>query len=160
MRDMLKTFLEQFADLCGYDLMPRDMGSWSDLFWYQFPNITDIAAGATAAPVSVTIQDDSHFLWIASSYHYSLNEAAFTYSTQPIPNMLVTLLDSGSGKQMMNAGVPIDCIFGSPGKPFMLPEPKVLSRNSVITATVQNFDAASATANLMMSLIGRKLYNV
>lgn len=159
-KDIVYSFLEELANLCNYDLRPRDLGSWSDLFWYQFPVISNVAAGATAAPVQVIIQDDSDFEWIASSYHFNLANAAFLYNTQPIPNMSVVIIDSGSGKQLMNAPVPVDCIFGSPGKPYMLAQPRVLTRNSTYTATATNFDAAVATGQLYLTMIGRKLYNV
>ena len=157
---IVAAFLAELADYCGYTLQVKNSNEWSDLFYYTFPDVTDIAAGSTSQPVTVQIQNDSDFEWMASCYHYSLAEAAFTYSSQPIPNWKATIIETGSGKQLMNAPTPVDSIFGVPGRPIWLQQPKVFSRNSVIQMTIANFDAAVADGNFIATFIGRKLYNV
>lgn len=160
MNSLLQKMLAELADTFGYALSPKNDRGWSDLFFYQFPRITNVAAGGTSAPVTIQIQDDSHFEWQASAFQFNVAQAAITVATQNIPNMSVNIVDTGSGKQLMNSNVPVTSIFGRPGQPIKLIEPKILSRNSVLAITAQNYDAAVATGDLWLTLIGRKLYNV
>lgn len=162
MEGLINRLLAEAADLLGYEVKEKGpITSWSDMFWYQFPAIEDLAAGATGAAVTITIQNDSDFEWIESVYQFSLAEAAQTFSDGDLPNMLVTIVDTGSGKNLMNAAVPVTAMFGNHlFGPIKLPQPKILLSNSTISITPTNFDAAVANGRLYLTLIGRKLYNL
>jgi hypothetical protein len=157
--NFLQGILAELAEYFGYVLTPRPGLGWADIFFYTFPRITNIAAAATSAPSTITIQDDSDFEWLASAFQFNVAQAAITVATQNIPNMAVNIIDTGSGKQLMNANTPVTSIFGRPGQPIYLPHPRILTRNSVYSITAQNYDAAVATGDLWLTLIGRKLYN-
>lgn len=159
MQNILHGFLSELTDLFGFKLVPKSILDWSDIFFYQFPRIQNVAAGAAAAPVTVQIQHDSDFEWLCGSFHFDLAQAAFQWNTTPIPNMSLNIIETGSGKQLMNANVPVGALFGAPGRePIALPQPKIFTRDSVVSITATNFDAAVATGDLWLTMIGRKLY--
>lgn len=130
---------------------------WRDNFEYVFPVFSSIAAGAQQSQ-QITIQSDSDFEWCFGAYQYSLAYAAFTESTRPIPNSSVLIVDQGSGRQLSNAAVPIEALFGFPGQPYELPLSKVFKKNATISAQVTNFDAAVATGKLYLVMNGYKIF--
>lgn len=130
---------------------------WRDPFTYVFPVFSAVAAGAQATQ-QLTIQSDADFEWVYGAYQYSLAFAAFTESTRPIPNSSVVIQDQGSGRQLSNAAVPVENLFGMPWQPFELPLSKVFKANSTLAAILTNNDAAVATGRLYLSLIGYKIF--
>ena len=160
-QSIIHDLLMELADACGFVLQPKGSSlEWSDVFWYTFGRVQNVTHGQTASPVQIQIQNDSDFEWQASIMWFDLAQAAFTYSTQPMPNASVTIVETGSGKQLMNTTTPLGSLFGIPETgPMYLCQPKVLKRNSVVQATVTNFDAAVDTGDIWMTFIGRKLYN-
>lgn len=144
----------------GNEYMLRDgqrARIWRDPFEYVFPVFSNLAAGAAGTQI-VTIQADSDFEWVYGAYQFNLANAAFTESTRPIPNCTVLITDQGSGRQMMNAAIPVENLFGMPGQPFELPLSKVFRANATIGAQVTNIDAATATGQLRLTMIGYKIF--
>lgn len=137
---------------------PPGYQPFPDWFTYQVPVFSNLAAAGGTATNQILIQADADFEWVAAVYQFDLAAAAYTYTTRPIPNMTIQITDSGSGRQLMNAAVPVTSIFGAPEKPQMLPISKVFKRNATIQFTATNFDAAVATGNLRLSLIGWKTF--
>lgn len=129
-----------------------------ELFIYQVPVFTNLAATSGTATNQLQIQADSDFEWTHGVYEFDLAAAAVTLSTQSVPNMTVQIADTGSGRFMMNAAVPVPSLFGPLTKPRRLPISKIFKANSSVAFTAVNFDAAVATGNLRLSLIGWKLY--
>jgi len=117
-----------------------------------------LAAG-TSANGSVQIQADSAFKWTKACYYADIDAAAFQVDTQPVPNVSITIQDSGSGRSLFNLAVPVPSIFGFGTLPFILPIPRIFLARSSMAVTVQNFDAA-ATYNLRLSFIGTKLFQM
>lgn len=132
-----------------------------DWFSYVFPTFAAIAAASAASPQQqITIQDDSAFELRRITYHADNAAAAFTSSTVPIGNLTALIVNSGSGRQLMNNPVPLDSIATPPGvTPMDLPWPKVFERNSVITLTLTNFDAAGTPA-VRVVFHGRKIFSM
>lgn len=137
-----------------------DVDVTADMFGYVFPAVEDLAAGAVSNAVNVIIQDDSDFEVRRLAYHFTVAEAAITNATAPTPNWLVQMTDSGSGRNLFNAAVPVTAIATGPGMtPRDLPWPKILRRNSTISVTFTNFDAAQATGRMYLTMFGRKLFS-
>ena len=131
---------------------------WTDFFTYQVPVFTNLAALVGTATNQVVIQADSDFEWCHAAYEFDLAATQTDYSTRRLPNMTILITDSGSGRQLSNAAVPVMSIFGRPEMPYALPVTKVFKANSTINFTAVNFDAAVATGNLRLSLIGYKIF--
>lgn len=132
----------------------------AEFFAYQFPEIGPLAAGA-AIQANVQIQANVAFEMREIVYFWNLANAAFTESTRPIPNATIQLQDSGSGKNLFSAPVPLDSIaVNGFSRRRALIWPRIFAPNSTINATIQNFDAAVATGRLRLTLIGRHLYRL
>ncbi len=101
-----------------------------------------IAANQTAS-VNINIQIDSHFLV----------EKLTATRTGPA---LITIKDSGIGRQWMNQPVHIDNLFGNSQFPNILPAPRLVQRGSSINITIQNLLNAQNTITLMFD--GLKLF--
>jgi hypothetical protein len=129
-----------------------------DWFTYQVPVFSNLAVNVGAATNQFTIQSDADFEWVMSTYEFDVAAAAFTYATQPIPNMTILIVDTGSGRQLMNNAVPVTSIFGNAQHPFVMPISRVLKANATLQFTAVNFDAAVNTGNLRLSLHGWKQY--
>lgn len=119
---------------------------------------SNIAAGATVT-VNVQIDAGSPFLIISQSYYNNTANAAETVSTLDIPNIMVLLTDSGTNRQLMDVATPVNCIFGNGQFPYVLPEPKLMQANSLLTIAATNRDAAVGY-NLYLAFNGYKLYKV
>lgn len=131
---------------------------WTDFFVYQVGAFSNLAALTGTATNQLVIQSDSDFEWVHASYQFDNAATQTTYNGRFLPNMTILITDSGSGRQLMNAAVPIMSIFGRPEQPYQLPVSKVFKANSTINFTAVNFDAAIATGNLRLSLIGYKIF--
>lgn len=129
-----------------------------DHFVVQFPVFAAIPAANGQQTQQVQIPADSDFLWQMGTYAYDVALAAYTMSTAPVPNMSILITDSGSGRQLANAAVPVISLFNNLYTKMNLPFSKLFTANSVITGTVTNFDAAVATGNLRLSLVGQKIF--
>jgi len=115
-----------------------------------------LAAGASANDI-INIEADSDFILQKLTYEADIAGAAFIESTRPIPNVTVQLIDSGSGRQLMQNPVPIPAIFGTGELPFILANPRLFAKNSTIQVAYTNFDAA-AGYTIRLSFIGYKIY--
>ena len=130
-----------------------------DPFFYVFPLFTNIAAAGSQQQV-IQFQADSYFRIEQIALHFNLANATFQWATRNIPNASLVLTDSGSGRQLMNGAIPLTALSGYDGSPFILPIPKIMNPSATMVGVVSNFDAAVATGQYIITLIGRKLYNV
>ena len=113
-----------------------------------------IAAGGTATD-QIAIEADSNFVWIKAAYMADLAGAAQTDATRVVPNVDVQLVDTGSGRQLLNGNIPIPSIFGTGELPFVLPIPQVLLSNSVLRIDFTSREAVN-TPNIRLAFIGYK----
>jgi hypothetical protein len=151
-------------DKSGYvgplcDLTPEqleDAFGVSDLFTYE-ADFSGLASGATAI-YQFNVQADSNFLWQRACFQADIADAAFTYQSQPIPNVTVLLTDTSSGRQLMSAPMPVPSLFGLGHAPADLINPRWFRANTQVTVSVTNYDAA-VTYNLRLSFIGTKFFN-
>jgi hypothetical protein len=109
--------------------------------------------GANAVtPVNVPIQNDSDFIirWLALCAYTAAGTALAN------PDYLVTIFDTGSGRQFQDQMVHVSNTFGTAQWPFVLPEPKLVKGGSVIQVTLTNNTAVAARVDV--ALIGFKLF--
>lgn len=146
----------------GYCYQPTyefDQNVAFDVFDYAFPLFTAATLVAAAAvQQQVLIQNDSDFECRRISWYATIANAAFVSAAIPIPSVTATITDSGSGRQLESAAVPLTSIaYGPLQEPFDLPWPKVFTRNSTVVLTLTNFDAAQAY-NVRVTMHGRKIF--
>ncbi|MHB8674551.1 MAG: hypothetical protein ACYDAK_12865 [Candidatus Limnocylindrales bacterium] len=131
-----------------------------DIFWLVFPTFGPFTAAAQLQQ-SVNVPNDADFEVRRIMYHFDLAAAALTQATSFVPNITIMLTDSGSGRNLMSAAAPLASIASAEASqsPKDLPWPKIFTRNSTITAVLTNFDAAQTTANVRLTLAGRKIFS-
>ncbi len=128
-----------------------------DFYTYE-TNFDGLAAG-TDASQQINIQADSDFELQKLTYFADIGAAAQTDSTRVVPLCSFLILDSGSGRQLMDQSVPLANLAGTGQIPFILPNPKIFAARSVVTITLNNFSVGT-TYNVKVSFIGVKRFKM
>ena len=126
-----------------------------DFYVYEAQTLA-IAVGGSATD-TIDIEADSIFILQKLAYEADLAGAAQTAETRVVPNVLIQITDTGSGRQLMQEPIPIPSIFGTGELPFILPNPRLFMRNSTINIAFTSFEAVN-TPNIRLAFIGYKLY--
>lgn len=127
-----------------------------DYYVYQI-TFENLLAG-TVQTGFIQIEADSDFLIQKLAEFTDEDGSDQTVFSQVLPIVKVTIVDTGSGRQLMNQAVPVSNIFGSGKLPYILPTPKLFVKNSRINVTVENFSSATDYANLFLSFEGKKIF--
>ena len=126
-----------------------------DFYIYEAEALALAPAGS--ANDIINIEADSDFILQKFAYESDIAAAAYTFNTKPIPLITIQLIDSGSGRQLMQNPIPVASFMGDGQLPFILPNPRKFLRNSTIQIAFTNFDAA-VTYNIRLAFIGYKIY--
>jgi len=126
-----------------------------DFFIYG-ANFLAVGAGLTQT-VLLNIQADSDFEVQKLCFASDLNAAAQTDATRTVPKCSLIILDTGSGRQMMNQAIDLTTFFGDGQNPFILPTPKTFRANTSVSLALTNYSAAEIY-NVRLSLIGVKIF--
>ena len=127
-----------------------------DFYIYNI-DFASLAASATGTGF-IQIEADSDFLIQKLAYFVDLAGAVQTFNSLVVPLVTVTIIDTGSGRQLMSNAIAIPSIFGDGRLPFILPTPKLFSKNTRINVNVANFSAATTYTNLRLNFIGKKIF--
>lgn len=128
-------------------------------FPYSYTAAFGVLAPAATLTVNITIDAAAPFLIVNQTYHATTADAVLTNATRNYPNVSVLLTDTGSNRQMMDVAVPIPNIFGDGQFPYILPEPKLMAANSVLSCQITSFEAA-VNQNIDLTFSGYKLYSL
>jgi hypothetical protein len=135
---------------------PRENGS--DYFWYS-TRISGISSAAPAATGIINLDADSNYYCCALTYFADIAGAAVAESTWILPLVTLNIVDSGSGKALMNAPQIIPAIMGDGKRPYRLVRPRVFMANASIQFSFNaGFMAAGVTYNISVTLHGYKIY--
>lgn len=121
-------------------------------------NFLPLAASNTDTQNFIT-QADSGFAIVKTSFEVASNVNVFVANISDTPRyapQVITLSDSGSGRDLSNSAVAIGTLFGPNAYPFVWPCPKILDPNSTFTARVQNLVATAF--NIRLSFHGYKIF--
>lgn len=121
-------------------------------------NFLPLTASNTAQDNFIT-QADSGFAIVKTSFVISDAANVFVANISDTPKyapQTITLTDSGSGRDLSNAPVPINDYFGSGERPFIWCRPKVLDPNSTLTAKINNLVATAF--NIRLAFHGFKVF--
>ena len=135
---------------------------WEDVrnrrrdFYVYEAEVLVLAVGAAANDV-INIEADSDFILQKLTYQADLAGVAQTDAGRIVPNVTVQLIDTGSGRQLMQNPIPISSIFGTGRVPFILPNPRLFMRNSTLQVAFTSFEAA-VTPTIRLAFIGYKIY--
>jgi hypothetical protein len=128
-----------------------------DPFTFVIP-FTPLAASNTATDNFIT-QADSGFAIMKTSFTIASDVNVFVANISDTPKyapQVITLSDSGSGRDLSNGPVSINTMFGNGEEPFIWCRPKVLDPNSTFTARIQNLVATAF--NIRLSFHGFKIF--
>ena len=126
-----------------------------DFFIYQL-DFASIASGGTGTG-NLSIQADSDFRLEKTVYFAAYVAASQTDSSRVIPLVTALITDTGSGRQLSSAAVPIPSMFGIAQDPFIWETPHIFGARSTLTVNLANFDGANPYV-IRLSFIGTKLY--
>lgn len=151
-RDDITAVLRAIAAKLGEPIGAVRKSYWFDPFTFttNFVTPNQLAASATAT-LNFVAQNDSAFVICKTTYLITDTANAMIAEAQPFGSglttggvrILVTLNDSGSGRSLMDSGVPIDSLFGTAQRPYCWAAPKVLDPNSTFSTTLQNLVATA-----------------
>jgi len=102
---------------------------------------------------NVQIQNDSDFLWVATAL-VSYNAGAIVAN----PDYLLTVLDTGTGRQLQDGPIHVANCTGTAQWPFKLPEPKLCRGGG--TLNFQLTDTSGAADLVDIALHGYKVYKL
>lgn len=115
----------------------------------------DLAASVSATGVFL-VQNDSAFCITATVYVVTSQADALIATFQPFGSgfdalvpIVIQLTDTGSGRLLSDARIPIDSLFGTAQRPFYWPSYKLLDPSSTFQASVQNLSATANTLRLV-----------
>ena len=109
---------------------------------------------ATTVTNNITIQADADFI-IAKTMMDARTAAAST--NQPTPYGTVLLIDTGSGRQLMDIPCALTVYFGNAQNPYILPQAKRIAAASTLQVQVTNKESAT-DYDLRLTFSGFKQY--
>lgn len=138
-------------------------GMTFDYFAYSI--IIDLDASATAQG-QFLVQNDSAFAITTTCYVATSQVNAAIIDLQPfgsgldegITDATILLTDTGSGRQLSDARLAIDTLFGTAQRPFIWPRPKLLPPASTFQVSLQNLQAVDM--RLRLTFHGYKIFGM
>lgn len=128
------------------------MAGGRDFFTYS-AEFLPLGSLATTS-VNVPIQADSDFQLTEITGDVRINITDETVVAAPA--VLLSLIDQGTGRQLMDRGQLWPNLVGTAQRPMILPMPKEIRANSVIQVTLQNLVASNR--NIRISFVGYKIF--
>jgi hypothetical protein len=130
-----------------------------DVFFYEI-NLSPAGGLAPSAsiPGTVNIDTDSDFFWQKSTQHSAVASDGTTYENEELPECDITIKDATTGRDIMNAPVPISNIFGNGRIPFILPVEKYFGARSQISVTVNNVSDNKTYTSIKLTFVGIKAF--
>jgi hypothetical protein len=117
-----------------------------------------LAASASSDGQFIT-QADSGFAIVKTAFTISDSSNVYDSDISDTPKyapQVITLSDSGSGRDLSNAPVSINNYFGTGQEPFLWCRAKILDPNSTFTAKIQNLVATAF--NIRLAFHGFKIF--
>jgi hypothetical protein len=131
-----------------------------DYFAYQLtmPSGTTLAPGAAAIPLIVTTDNDADFFWTKGTVHALVGSDATAYDAELCPEIVLTIKDTTTGRDMMNAPVPASSLFGTARLPFILPVQKYFGARAQISMSIANVSDNVTYSNVYFTFHGVKAF--
>lgn len=128
-----------------------------DFFIYQIGPIASLAPAASQ-PGNVTLDADSDFLWQKFNVFATTGNDGTTSANAIVPALTITIKDTSSGRDLMNAAVPLPAMAGSGQLPFILPTAKIFQARGTIAVNVANISDNATYTGIYLAFIGTKLF--
>jgi hypothetical protein len=148
-----------FAQMPDQNNGGRQLNQWAEDFYIYSASFGNMAAGAVTQ-TNVQIQADSNFEWVETTCYGNMATATPPFNDQVLLPINITLVDSGSSRQLFSLPIPLTSFAGNGRQPFILPVSRIFQARANIQITAQNFDGANAYNNVFLNFIGRKLFKL
>jgi hypothetical protein len=142
--------------------MPQNQRPWENVayrrrdFYIYEAEVVALGVGLSSND-TIAIEADSDFILQKLTFQADLAGVAQDDATRVVPNVLIQLTDTGSGRQLMQNPIPVTSFFGTGRVPFILPNPRLFMRNSTIQIAFTSFEVAD-TPTVRLAFIGYKMY--
>lgn len=134
-----------------------------DYFLYNIGPGANGAAGSIAngvsANTSFTVQADSNFEWIYTTWYAELAGATAPLSDSVLVPISLLITDGGSGRQLFSQNVPITSLAGIGREPYPMPKKRIFMSKSTVNFFWTNFGPTTFN-NVSITLHGRKIFDV
>lgn len=135
------------------DAIPPQMRNNAREYFVGGVTFLPLLASGTSSQ-DLRIDSDAFFLIVASTR--IVTDVANTTFLSLAPE-LVTLIDSGSGRQLFSQAMHMEQIFGDAQDPYEWEYPKLMSPGSTLTVQLQNLEATAR--NVRLGFHGMKIFN-
>ncbi len=127
--------------------------------FFIYPILFENLASGGTAQQALQIQADSDFELQKMTTFVVIDGAGASQeqATRVIPSASVQITDTGTGRQLFSAPVPMGGIFGDGQLPFILPTTKMFTKNASVTFQVTNF-SDDDYLSLWLLMIGSKIF--
>ena len=122
--------------------------------FYAYTFILSSIASGSVTTVNVQIQADADFLVQAISQQSFVANLIVTN-----PETLIQITDTGSGTTFFDQPTAIGCVTGDGKFPFLMPVPRLVTANSVLTLSFNNL-SSTGNQSTYINWLGRKLYKM
>lgn len=133
----------------------------SIFYTYEVDTLANYPTGivpAGNAILTFNIANDSDFFWSMSACVGVSGADGTTDANALLPLCNIMIVNTVTGRQYMNAPVPVNNIFGSARLPFVLPVQTLWPKQSTIQLTIQNVSDNTTYSNLQFSFLGIKAF--
>ena len=127
-----------------------------DFYIYQI-QFEDVEQGQTQTGF-IQIEADSDFLIQKFGYFSTVDGSATGFNETDVPLVTVLIVDTGSGRQLMNSAVPLGAFWGDGRLPYILPTPKLFVKNTRINITIFNFSDSTDYDDIFLAFEGKKIF--
>jgi len=127
-----------------------------DFYIYSVP-LGSLAPGASTQQ-NLQIQSDSDFEWIEAACFGTLGAGVAPFLDNIVLPINITLVDSGSSRQLFSAPVPLTSFAGNGRQPYILPVSRLFKAYTNIQVIAQSIDPTNTYNLLSLSFHGRKLF--
>ena len=133
-----------------------------DFFVYNI-EFTGLARAGLPGSVQtgfIQIEAESDFLIQKLAYFALASTASLVeQGNQVYPSVVVTLTDTGSGREFMDSPLELTSFFGSGVLPYIIPTPKLFVKNSRIKLLVENINTRFGSLQILsVNLHGKKIF--
>ena len=125
-------------------------------FTYESDTIATLNAGNSITQ-TFNIAGDSDFFWTKFAAFALVGGTATTRLNDQLPAVLVTIINTTSGRQYSSNPVPLPNIAGTGPLPFIIPMITLWEKKSTIQITLQNEGNANYS-NIQLSFHGIKAF--
>lgn len=129
-----------------------------DLYWYTTGVFNIASTDVGGVNETIQIGDDGDFYCTCFTYQASITGALLTEATNVIPLITMNLIDTGSGRNLMNDPVPLAAVAGDGKRPMRFARPRIFTRNSTIQLKFFPFLVAGTTYQIQFIMGGYKNY--